>query len=254
MSARPRTNERLVEEGRLLIAAADGASLPLRLFGGVAIWLRSSERVRSLLRRDFADLDFVAHRSSSRALRELLEHEGYLPERTFNAAHGASRLLYHAPDHAFHIDIFLDRFEMSHKLDFESRLELEPLTLTAADLLLAKLQVAEINRKDLTDAAMLLLDHELGERDGRGECNAAYVAGLCARDWGLYTTLTDNLAALGAVVDEIGLQPTDTLALADRSDRLLQLLQQAPKSRSWNLRAKIGRRKRWYETPEEVIR
>ncbi len=79
MSARPRTNERLVEEGRRLIAAADGASLPLRLFGGVAIWLRSSERVRSLLRRDFADLDFVAHRSSSRALRELLEQEGYLP-------------------------------------------------------------------------------------------------------------------------------------------------------------------------------
>ncbi len=78
--------------------------------------------------------------------------------------------------------------------------------------------------------------------------------GLCARDWGLYTTLIDNLAALGAVVGEIGLQPTDTLALADRSDRLLQLLQQAPKSRSWNLRAKIGRRKRWYETPEEVIR
>jgi len=31
-------------------------------------------------------------------------------------------------------------------------------------------------------------------------------------------------------------------------------MEQAPKSRAWKLRAKIGRRKRWYETPEEVVR
>jgi hypothetical protein len=29
-------------------------------------------------------------------------------------------------------------------------------------------------------------------------------------------------------------------------------VEEAPKSRSWRLRAKIGDRKRWYELPEEV--
>ena len=157
-----------LQEGPRLVQIADDAELPIRLFGGVAIWKRSGERMRTALGREYADVDLVAHKRQSRALRDVLEQDGYVPERTFNATHGASRLLYHAPDGSFHIDVFLDRFSMSHELDFADRLELEPLTLTAADLLLAKLQVAEINHKDLSDAAMLLLDHDARRGRRRG--------------------------------------------------------------------------------------
>jgi hypothetical protein len=244
----------MVDEGVRLVDTADAAEQPLRLFGGVAIWERSSESTRAALGREYADIDLVAHRKGSRALRELLEQQGYLPERTFNATHGASRLLYHAPDASFHIDVFLDRFEMSHRLDFEARLELEPRTLTAADLLLAKLQVAEVNRKDLTDAAMLLLDHEPRADDGPGLLNAGYVSDLCAGDWGLFTTADDNLKALERLRPELGLPGDDTARLASRIRDLRDRLEQAPKSRAWKLRARIGRRKRWYETPEEVQR
>lgn len=247
-------NDRLVDEGPRLVAVAADAALPVRLLGGVAVWWRSSEQTRSLLRREFADLDLVTHQHTSRALRDLLEREGYVPERTFNAAHGASRLLYNAADVTFHIDVFLDRFEMSHKLDFEHRLELNPLTLPVADLLLAKLQVAEINRKDLTDTAMLLIDHEFGESDQQELCNAAYIADLCGHDWGLFTTVTDNLTGLEAVIPQLDLPSADAELLDTRARALAELLGQAPKTRSWNLRAKIGRRKRWYETPEEVVR
>ena len=187
---------------------AGDAKLAVRLFGGVAIWLRSTERTRALLGREYADVDLVAHRRGSRDVRDLLEAAGYVPERTFNATHGASRLLYHAADGAFHIDVFLDRFTMSHELDFEARLEAEPLTLTAADLLLAKLQVAEVNRKDLTDAAMLLIDHELADGDGPGRLNAAYVSEVCAADWGLHTTAGDNLDAVDGLAPELGSPPT----------------------------------------------
>lgn len=233
---------------------AGDVKLAVRLFGGVAIWQRSTERTRSLLGRDYADVDLVAHRRESRDLRDLLEAAGYVPERSFNAAHGASRLLYHAADGSFHIDVFLDRFTMSHELDFGARLELEPCTLTAADLLLAKLQVAEVNRKDLTDAAMLLIDHELSDVDGSGHLNAGYVSEVCAADWGLFTTASDNLQALDRLVDELGLTGEEASALRGHSARLRERMEQAPKSRSWKLRAKIGRRKRWYETPEEVVR
>ena len=243
-----------LQEGPRLVQTAAAAELAIRLFGGVAIWQRSSEPVRSLLGREYADIDFVAHKRQSRALRDLLEAEGYEPERTFNATHGASRLLYHAPDGAFHIDVFLDRFVMSHELDFGSRLELEPVTLPAADLLLAKLQVAEVNRKDLTDTAMLLLDHALGDADAAGQLNAAHVSAVCAGDWGLFTTVTDNLEALDRVMGELALAKSEALVLQDRIADLHERLEQAPKSRAWKLRAKIGRRKRWYETPEEVVR
>jgi hypothetical protein len=245
---------RLPEEALRLVQMADDARQTVRLFGGVAIWHRSAETTRSRLGRDYADVDLVAHRKESRALRDLLEAQGYVPERTFNATHGASRLLYHSADGSFHVDVFLDRFTMSHELDFESRLEVEPLTLTAADLLLAKLQVAEINRKDLTDVAMLLLDHEPGDDDGPGRLNAGHVSRVCAADWGLSTTAGDNLDALDRLAPELALSGEEASALGERTAELRGRMEQAPKSRAWRLRAKIGRRKRWYETPEEVVR
>jgi hypothetical protein len=245
---------RPLEEGPRLVQMAGAAAVAVRLFGGVAIWQRSGERMRSLLGRDYADIDLVAHRRSARGLRDLLEAAGYVPERTFNATHGASRLLYHAPDGSFHIDVFLDRFSMSHELDFESRLELEPLTLTAADLLLAKLQVAEVNRKDLTDAAMLLVDHAVGDTDGPRRLNAGYLAEVCARDWGLHTTASDNLDALDGLAPELDLTADELATLSRGTAELRARMEQAPKSRAWKLRARIGRRKRWFQTPEEVVR
>lgn len=244
----------LVSEGRRLVERAQGASLPLRLFGGVAIWWRSGEATRAALGRVYGDLDFVAHRRGSRELRELLEAEGYVPERTFNATHGASRLLYHAPDGSFHIDVFLDQFEMSHQLEFSQRLELEPLTLTAADLLMAKLQVAEVNAKDLSDTAMLLADHAPADGDGPQVFNASHIAELCSRDWGLFTTFNDNLDNLASVLGELPLAADAHARVAARADELRERLSAAPKSRGWKLRDRVGRRKRWYEVPEEVSR
>lgn len=246
----------LTTEGVRLVERARAASLPLplRLFGGVAIWNRSSAETRAALGRDYADIDLVAHRKDSRAVRTLLEAEGYLPERTFNATHGANRLLYHAADASFHIDVFLDRFEMSHTLDFGPRLELEPVTLTAADLLMAKLQVAEINAKDLNDTAMLLLDHAPADTDGPQQCNLDHIAQLCAGDWGLFTTFNDNLEKLTAILPSLPLDPSGREQVSDRAGALHERMAQAPKTRGWKLRDRVGRRKRWYEVPEEVTR
>jgi hypothetical protein len=206
-----------------------------------------------LLGRTYPDLDLVAHRRQSRPLRDLLEELEYEPARTFNAAHGARRLLYHADDRSFHLDVFLDEFVMSHTLDLGARLEIESPTLPAAELLLTKLQVAEVNVKDLNDATMLLLDHEIAESDGQRRLNAAHVAGELAGDWGLYTTVSDNLDKLGARASELLVEDDAVLVLA-RANELRRRIDVAPKSRSWKLRAKVGRRVRWYELPEEVTR
>ena len=244
----------LVAAGRRLVERAAAAKIEIRLFGGIAIWLRAGDSTRAALGRDFPDVDLVAHRKSSRALRDLLEQEGYEPERTFNATHGARRLLFHAADGGHQIDVFLDEFEMSHKLDLGARLEAEPLTLTAADLLLAKLQVAEINRKDLTDAAMLLIDHEPGAEGGAGKLEMAVLIDACGADWGLYTTFTDNLAALVDLAPELPVDAGSGDRLGARAAAVGEALEAAPKALSWRMRAKVGRKVRWYETPEEVER
>jgi hypothetical protein len=244
----------MVALGRALVARAAEQGVAARLFGGVAIWERSTPETRAALGRDYADIDLVAHRKASRALRDVLEAEGYRPERTFNAAHGAHRLLYHAADGAFHIDVFLDDFRMSHELDLGSRLEVESPTLPAAELLLSKLQVAEVNRKDLTDAAMLLADHEPADEDGPARLNLAEVARVCAADWGLFTTAGDNLDRLRELTGELPLADGARAAVRDRAAAVAERLEAEPKSAKWKLRARVGRRKRWYETPEEVVR
>ena len=99
--------------------------------------------------------------------------------------------------------MFLDTFEMSHTLDLGARLEAEPETLAAAELLLTKLQIAEVNAKDLSDTAMLLWDHEPADADGPGRLNLTPVAARCGADWGLYTTVTDNLSACADMLGDL---------------------------------------------------
>jgi hypothetical protein len=254
---RPRAAEQdqapVVAAGRAIVAAAATRSVPVRLVGGVAIWLRGSVAARAALGRSYPDVDLVAHKRQSRALRSVLEDEGYVPERVFNATHGARRLLYHAPG-GWQVDVFLDTFEMSHTLDLGRRLEAEPETLAAAELLLTKLQIAEVNAKDLSDIAMLLWDHQPGEADGPGQLNLGPVTGRCAADWGLYTTVTDNLGACADRLGRLVASPADRERIAARLQAVAAALAAAPKSLSWQLRARVGRRVRWYQVPEEVSR
>jgi hypothetical protein len=244
----------IVTEGRRLVEEAAARGIAARLLGGIAIWLRASEAARAALGRSYPDLDLAARKRQSRGLRDLLEELGYEPERVFNATHGAQRLLYHAPDRRWHIDVFLDEFVMSHTLGLGERLDVEFPTLPAAELLLTKLQVAELNRKDASDTAMLLLDHEPAETDGDGRVNLAHVARVTSSDWGLYTTVTDNLAKVRDLLPELLPGEAQRATVSSRLDAIERRLEEAPKTRAWKLRAKIGRRKRWYELPEEVVR
>jgi hypothetical protein len=249
----------MVTAGRRIVAAAAARSIPVRLLGGVAIWMRASDAARAALGRSYPDIDLAARKRQSRDLRATLEEQGLEPERVFNATHGARRLLYHGPpgdrgSASWHVDVFLDTFEMSHTLDLGARLEAEADTLAGAELLLTKLQIAEVNRKDLSDVAMLLWDHEPADGDGPGLLNLARVARVCAADWGLFTTVCDNLAGCAGLLPDLAGGRADHDRIAGRIEAITAALEAAPKTTAWRLRARVGRRMRWYQTPEEIVR
>ena len=244
----------MVAAARRVCEQAESSGVDVRLLGGIAIWVRASETTRQALGREYADIDLATTKKQAKGLRELLERLGYVPDKMFNATQGDTRLYYHSPDGAYHVDVFVEKFVMSHELDLGSRLRTEPITLPAAELLLTKLQIAELNHKDASDAAMLLADHELADSDGAGVLNMQYVSELCASDWGLYTTVTDNLEKTRALLDGILSDSERRRQVEARIERLLSELEAAPKSGGWRRRAKIGRRKRWYQTPDEADR
>jgi len=225
----------MVAEGVSIVEAAATDGLVLRLLGGAAIVLHSGEQ----LHRPLGDLDAATRRQDGRRLAATLAAAGYEPEPRFNALHGDRRLIFHGPQGK--LDVFVEVFEMCHKIDLGPRLELDSPTLPVTDLLLTKLQVVELNAKDADDVAILLHHHELGR--GLGDhVDLDYLERLVADDWGLWRTLTGTLHRLGE------LQPD----VAAQGDELRAALDEAPKTRRFRLREKVGERKRWYELPDEV--
>jgi len=202
--------------------------------------------------RSYADMDFAVASRASSDVKELLTAEGYLPDKFFNGLHGQSRLYFGAPDGRWSIDIVIDELTMSHRLDLRGRLDGPAATITLADLLLTKLQVWEINRKDLGDALCLLADHQLADDDSDAETiSRQRIAAVLGADWGFCHTTERNLGKLAELSAETPV-PTAAYDVAAHIDALRQTIDRAPKTRGWRMRSRIGERVRWYETPEEV--
>ena len=151
-------------EARRLLEAASREQVTIRLLGGVAIALLAYRPIPEPLRRTYGDIDLVTKREDAPHLRVLLEKQGYTANRRFNSLHGAHRLLYYDETNGRQLDVFVGAFKMCHELDLNGRLQLAPETLTPADLLLTKLQIVEINRKDMLDAITLLHECSVTER------------------------------------------------------------------------------------------
>src|SRR5918998_1137712 len=241
----------MAEEARRIAEEAERKNLALRLLGGVAIKLRAKDGLHPAFEREYADLDWITPKGASAAAQKFFEAMGYTPQVRFNAMYGQERLLFFDEQHDRQVDILVGTFRMSHEIRFGKRLALEPMTVPLAELLLTKLQIVELNEKDIKDALALLHDHQVGEEDGEA-INGAHVARLCAADWGLWRTFTANLGSLGDHLGRYDLPDEGRERIAGRIQELQARIEEEPKSFGWKMRSKIGERKRWYELPEEV--
>ncbi len=238
----------VIAEAERIAAAAAGRGVAVKLVGGVAINLHSASAKNPPLKRKYGDLDFVAASKQRPEVQKLFESLGYQGETRFNTLNGHQRLLYLDGQNGRQIDIFIDRMKMCHVVELADRLKHTGPCLTPADLLISKLQVYEINLKDLVDAVALLLDHPIADHDDEA-INAAYIARLTALDWGLYRTLQLNTGKVRAALKDLAV-PGDTVN--QRLDELWRVMEAQPKSLKWKLRARLGDRMPWYELPEEV--
>jgi hypothetical protein len=247
----------VVDEAERVIDDLTGRGVAARLLGGVGVAAHRHGPVPATLERSFADIDLVTGRKSGRALAAGLIALGYAPNDRFNALHGARRMLFYDTDNSRQLDVFVGEFAMCHRLDLDGRLQLHPRALGPADLMLTKLQIVQINHKDVLDAVRLLLAHEVGGPDqpaAPGHADILSTDRLIAitrADWGWYTTFTDNLAkvrdALADLLDDAA------AAIADgRIASVAAALEGAHKTARWKARAMVGRHAPWYELPEEV--
>jgi hypothetical protein len=248
------TDDALPEAIALAQSAAD-AGVGLKLLGGLAVRVLVPglpPRVRA-----GQDIDFACLSKGRKDTAAFLERSGCLPDRRFNNLNGDRQMYFTAPS-GRPIDVMVDRLTMCHVLDFRPGFRRLPLTLDGVDILLSKLQIVELNEKDVRDILQLLAG--LPVRSAVDGTAADFVldtgrfADMMAADWGWWRTVTGNLDKLPALVDgNPGLAPADPPhdPLAQAS-ALAEVAHSVPKGMKWKLRANVGDRVRWYETPEEV--
>jgi Uncharacterised nucleotidyltransferase len=262
MSSSKEPLEDVVAEARRIVTMAGHQTLTVRVLGGAGVALHDHVDVPDSLVRTYGDIDVVVPAKAARATTSALTALGYTPNERFNALHGARRMLFYDTVNGRQLDVFVGVFSMCHELDLTKRLGRHPQALSAADLLLTKLQIAEINRKDVVDAVRILLSHDIdetGSDEPAAESGPADLLSLrrlqsvTSTDWGWYTTLTDNLGSVRAATPEL-LTGDDERTVLSRVDRVRSGLEDAPKSMRWRARSFIGRKTPWYELPEEVDR
>lgn len=195
--------------------------------------------------RRYKDIDFFGLSSQSKKISEVLEGVGMIANKRFNALHGDKRLMFYDPQIDSTIDVFLDVFEMCHKITLKDRLTIMKYTIPPSDLLLTKLQIVKMTENDVKDIYALLTDLELGSKDDDKTIDVNYIAKLLSDDWGFYTTVTDNIQKL---LNDFN----PPQIVGEKLKQLMKRLEDEPKSFKWKMRAKVGRKVKWYEEPEEV--
>jgi hypothetical protein len=244
------TYEEIGDEARRVVARATERGEILRIAGGVAFQLRVAGRL-TLPRPPLGDIDLVAPAKRERRVVALLTELGYTGEKEFNARHGDRRLIFWDEARNRKLEVFVGRFVMCHELPIAARLEVEPETLALAELLLTKLQIIELNEKDLADMHSLIVTHDVGDSDD-DQINAARIASLCGSDWGLHHTVSLTLSRLGEDPPSYTLTADQRALVQERVGKLQRAIDEQPKSMSWRMRARVGERVQWYIEPEEI--
>jgi hypothetical protein len=245
-----------LQEGYRIIREGQEQGVPLRLLGSVAIRIHSPGQAHLIedAQRPLTDLDFMTYGRHNEAIRPLFERLGYRADEVVLQLFGKYRHIYYHDELGLHADIFFDKLSFCHEVDFRGRLELDPLTITVTDLLLEKMQIVEINEKDLKDVAILLREHGLGDDDNE-VVNTMYLEKRLHSDWGFTYTFLMNMGKVRDYVDEFSaLNGEDRAVVKSRAYALIEHIEEMPKSRAWKMRAKLGTRKRWYNEVEDVER
>ena len=242
----------LLNEGKALIDTANERNIALRLVGGLAIRLLTPDLPARMSTGQ--DLDFASASATRRALSELLSERGYDPDKNFNALYGNKQLYFANPETGLSIDVMIDKFHMCHTLEFADRLTRLPYTLDPIDLLLSKLQIVELNEKDADDCLRLLVTFPLSDAGDPNTIDLRTFREIVGNDWGWWRTVTLNLDKIAALLADGDRPATEGGKLDARAQlqALAEAADQAPKSRGWKMRARIGERKRWYDVPEET--
>jgi hypothetical protein len=246
------------ERTRILdvLAQDENKHVIMRLIGALAFRTHCPKYgfIQDKLGRKFTDFDFASYPRFVKDIRRILTELGYEEDKQVTQLFGDRRMLFHDPSFGHHTDVFFNSLDFCHPVSFLGRLEAEELTIPLAELLLEKMQIVQINEKDLIDSVMLLREHPIGDID-KETINAMIITRILGKDWGYWRTFTGNLKLLDETLDRYDeLSDEDRQVVRKRIEELKNRIEVGSKTLLWKARAKIGERVKWYKDVEELER
>jgi hypothetical protein len=244
--------ETYLEEARSLIEEAQKQDIILRVMGPIALHYYFPDhvdlyrRMERLGERVFTDIDFAAYGKHRNKLVPFFEQHGYELEKRAAMQSGGTRFIFFGKKIPM-IDVFFDKLNYNHPINYQGRLELNPHCVSLADLMLQKLQIVQINDKDLKDTMLLFLAGQVSDTD-RDAINVRYIATLFADDWGFYYTATTNLGKIKESSHHVkALDDSQRDIIREKIENFIKVIEETPKSGKWKSRAKTGTKKPWYQ-------
>jgi hypothetical protein len=246
---------RFENELQRIIKAGEEAGLTLRVIGSLAFQIHCPKYgyLQEAMGRAYTDIDFAGYAKEAGDVKALMSSLGYVENHQVSLFSEGSRAIFHHADGDLHVDVFYEKLDFCHVISWEGRLEIDSPTIPLAEMLLEKMQIVQINEKDIIDTIMLLLEHPLGDGDTE-TINMSRVAHLCAQDWGLWRTTTMNLEKVGQLAQGYD-QLTDEhkAHVVSQVETALARIEAEPKPLAWRLRARVGDRVKWYKDVDEVM-
>ena len=265
-------HEELMVEARRIIDAGTDHGVVLRLTGGLAV--RHYAIDLEFAERDYSDIDLIGLARQAGDIGTLFAGLGYLENASVATATLAGQRQYYKRRHSVeshahmhkrahfappvagpppldHVDVFLDWMKMDHEIDFRGRLDINTYAIDPADLFLSKLQIQKLNEKDAHDVITLCKDVYVDFEAHPGVLDLEHVADTCARDWGLYIDVMTNIDKVVEHLADYDLSPREGARIGRTLELAQDMMTEHAKSLRWRLRARLGKRLRWYNEIEE---
>ena len=246
--------EKFENELKHIIKTSGDAGLLMRVIGSLAFQMHCPKfgYLQAVMGRAYTDIDFAAYGRQVKQIQELMTSMGYTENREVFIVSEGERAIFDKPESGLHVDIFYEKLDFCHIIRWKNRLEVDAPTIPLAELLLEKMQIVQINEKDVIDTIMLLLEHPLGDSDDE-TINTKLVAKLCADDWGLWRTTTMNLDKVRVLAQDYQqLSKEQKEQVSTQVAAILDNIEREPKPMAWKLRSQIGDRVKWYKDVDEV--
>jgi len=246
--------DKFENELKHILKVAEESRIILRVIGSLAFQIHCSKfgYLQAAMGRAYTDIDFAAYSKQTKQIQEMMNSLGYKENREVFIVSEGERAIYERPEAGLHLDVFYEKLDFCHAIHWAGRLEVDSPTIPLAELLLEKMQIVQINEKDIIDTIMLLLEHSFGDND-REVINIKRIAEICSTDWGFWRTVTMNLDKVRVLAQEYSqLTPEQKSHVESQVHEALARIEKEPKSLAWRLRARVGDRVKWYKDVDEV--